>query len=150
MDPREPTPNTLELLREKLGSGGFKSARMLVHSLYPSELARLAVELDAGGAGGIAGGGEQAKAVNREGIKSYQQQRFPEALELFRQASASQPRNISYALNTAQSLLRLLAQAPDEALKSECLRCLEQAQSMPSTDKRHERYRKLRKAAEEL
>lgn len=98
----------------------------------------------------ILNGGEQAKAVNREGIKSYQQQRFPEALELFRQASASQPRNISYALNTAQSLLRLLAQAPDEALKSECLRCLEQAHNMPSTDKRHERYRKLRKAAEEL
>src|SRR5690606_27040729 len=39
--PREPTPNTLELLREKLGSGGLRSARMLVHSLYPSELARL-------------------------------------------------------------------------------------------------------------
>ena len=41
MEPREPTQNTLELLRETLGSGGLQSARMLVRSLYPSELARL-------------------------------------------------------------------------------------------------------------
>jgi magnesium transporter len=41
MDTREQTQNTLELLREKLGSGGLRSARMLVRSLYPSELARL-------------------------------------------------------------------------------------------------------------
>ncbi|MEX2124578.1 MAG: magnesium transporter [Woeseia sp.] len=41
MEPREPTQNTLELLRETLGSGGLRSARMLVRSLYPSELARL-------------------------------------------------------------------------------------------------------------
>jgi magnesium transporter len=41
MEPREQTQNTLELLRETLGSGGLHSARMLVRSLYPSELARL-------------------------------------------------------------------------------------------------------------
>ncbi|QIB50490.1 tetratricopeptide repeat-containing response regulator [Pseudomonas sp. OIL-1] len=94
--------------------------------------------------------GEHAKAQNREGIKRYQQKQFAEALELFRQASASQPRNISYALNTAQSLLRLLAQTPDDDLKAECLRCLAQAHNMPATDKRYERYQKLRKAADAL
>ncbi|HZD51961.1 MAG TPA: magnesium transporter [Woeseiaceae bacterium] len=41
MDSREPTQTTLELLREKLGSGGLRSARMLISSLTPSELARL-------------------------------------------------------------------------------------------------------------
>jgi magnesium transporter len=41
MEPREPTQATLELLREKLGSGGMRSARMLIASLTPSELARL-------------------------------------------------------------------------------------------------------------
>jgi len=41
LDPREQTQNTLELLREELGSGGLRSAKMLVRSLYPSELARL-------------------------------------------------------------------------------------------------------------
>lgn len=41
MEPREPTQTTLELLRDKLGSGGMRSARMLIASLTPSELARL-------------------------------------------------------------------------------------------------------------
>jgi magnesium transporter len=41
MEPREQTQNTLELLRETLGGGGLRSARMLVRSLYPAELARL-------------------------------------------------------------------------------------------------------------
>lgn len=41
MEPREPTQTTLELLRDKLGSGGMRSARMLISSLTPSELARL-------------------------------------------------------------------------------------------------------------
>jgi len=41
MESREQPQNTLELLREKLGSGALDSARMLIRSLYPSELARL-------------------------------------------------------------------------------------------------------------
>lgn len=41
MEPREPTQTTLELLRDKLGSGGMRSARVLISSLTPSELARL-------------------------------------------------------------------------------------------------------------
>ena len=41
METREPTQTTLELLRDKLGSGGMRSARMLIASLTPSELARL-------------------------------------------------------------------------------------------------------------
>jgi magnesium transporter len=41
MEPREPTQTTLELLRDKLDSGGMRSARMLIASLTPSELARL-------------------------------------------------------------------------------------------------------------
>lgn len=41
MEPREPTQTTLELLRDKLGSGGMRSARLLISSLTPSELARL-------------------------------------------------------------------------------------------------------------
>lgn len=41
MDSREPTQTTLELLRDKLGSGGLRPAEILVSSLTPSELARL-------------------------------------------------------------------------------------------------------------
>jgi magnesium transporter len=41
MEAREHTQTNLTLLREKLDSGGMRSARLLIHSLHPSELARL-------------------------------------------------------------------------------------------------------------
>lgn len=41
MEAREHTQTNLKLLREKLDSGGMRSARMMIHSLHPSELARL-------------------------------------------------------------------------------------------------------------
>ena len=94
--------------------------------------------------------GEQAQAQNREGIRLYQQQQYPAALDSFRAAQALQPRNISFALNTAQSLLRLLLTEPTDELREECLACLDQLRSMPSSDHRHERYRKLCERVESL
>jgi magnesium transporter len=41
METREPRQTTLELLREKLGSGSLRSAELLISSLSPSEIARL-------------------------------------------------------------------------------------------------------------
>jgi len=41
MDAREHTKASLELLREQLDAGGMRSARLMVNSLHPSELARL-------------------------------------------------------------------------------------------------------------
>ncbi len=41
METKEPTQTTLELLRDKLGSGGLRSAERLVAGLTPSETARL-------------------------------------------------------------------------------------------------------------
>lgn len=41
METKEPTQTTLELLRDKLGSGGLRSAELLVSSLSSSEIARL-------------------------------------------------------------------------------------------------------------
>lgn len=41
MDAREHTHSNLKLLREKLGGTGMRSARLLIRSLHPSELARL-------------------------------------------------------------------------------------------------------------
>ena len=41
MDVREHTKANLDLLREQLDSGRMRSARLLVNSLHPSELARL-------------------------------------------------------------------------------------------------------------
>lgn len=94
--------------------------------------------------------GDQAMELNRQGMALYQKKHFPEALEAFRSALALQPRNISYALNTAQSLLRLLLSSPDEALREECLDCLRRVRNMPASDARFERYTKLREKAESL
>ncbi|WP_022962059.1 tetratricopeptide repeat-containing response regulator [Halopseudomonas pelagia] len=91
----------------------------------------------------ILNGGKAAQELNRQGIRLYQQQQFADALPLFRQAQTLQPRNISFALNTAQSLLRMLLAQPDPELKAQCLHCLEQVRSMPDSDARHERYQKL-------
>jgi len=41
MEAREHTKANIELLREKLGSGRMRSARIMVNSLHPSEVARL-------------------------------------------------------------------------------------------------------------
>ncbi len=41
MDAREPPKANLELLREQLDTGRLRSARLMVNSLHPTELARL-------------------------------------------------------------------------------------------------------------
>jgi magnesium transporter len=41
MEAREHTQTSLRLLREKLDSGGMRAARLMVHSLHPSEVAHL-------------------------------------------------------------------------------------------------------------
>lgn len=95
----------------------------------------------------ILGAATEAIDFNRQGVRSYQMGRFADALELFRQALQRQPKNISIALNTAQSLLRLGGDKPDEALLDECRRCLEAVRMMPASDPRHERYQLLHNKA---
>lgn len=85
----------------------------------------------------------EALEWNRQGILQYQQKQYVAALELFRRAGGAQPRNISFALNTAQSLLRLMAREPSAELAQECRACLERASQMPADDHRRERYLKL-------
>jgi len=41
MEAREHTQANLKLLREKLDGGGMRSARLMIHSLHPAEIARL-------------------------------------------------------------------------------------------------------------
>jgi len=41
VEAREHIQTNLKLLRESLDSGGMRTARLLIHSLHPSELARL-------------------------------------------------------------------------------------------------------------
>jgi magnesium transporter len=46
MDSREHTTANLALLREKLDSGRLRSARLMIHSLHPAEIARLLESVD--------------------------------------------------------------------------------------------------------
>ena len=46
MDSREHTQANLQLLREKLDSGRLRSARLMIHSLHPAEIARLLESVD--------------------------------------------------------------------------------------------------------
>jgi magnesium transporter len=41
MEAREHTQVSLQLLREQLDSGRMRSARLMIHSLHPAEIARL-------------------------------------------------------------------------------------------------------------
>jgi tetratricopeptide (TPR) repeat protein len=95
----------------------------------------------------ILGGGKEAVEFNRQGVRCYQQKQFDEALNLFRRALALQPKNISIALNTAQSLLRQGGEQMPAALLEECRACLEAVRMMPASDPRHERYQQLRRKA---
>ncbi|HEX5844439.1 MAG TPA: tetratricopeptide repeat protein [Pseudomonas sp.] len=95
----------------------------------------------------ILGGGKEAVEFNRQGVRCYQQKQFDEALTLFRRALALQPKNISIALNTAQSLLRMGGEQPSAELLEECRNCLEAVRMMPDSDPRHERYQQLRRKA---
>lgn len=91
----------------------------------------------------ILAAGSEALEWNRQGMLAYQQKQYPQALELFRKATTAQPRNISFALNTAQSLLRLLAGQSSAELQEECRDCLQRASQMATGDPRRERYLKL-------
>ena len=98
----------------------------------------------------ILAAGSEALEWNRLGILAYQQKDYPQALALFRKATTAQPRNISFALNTAQSLLRLLDTQTSAALQEECRDCLQRARQMPAGDHRRERYIKLCERLEAL
>lgn len=93
----------------------------------------------------ILGAGQEAVDFNRQGVRAYQLSRFGDALELFRRALALQPKNISIALNLAQSLLRQGGEQPAAGVLEECRRCLDAVNRMPPGDPRYERYQQLRR-----
>ncbi len=95
----------------------------------------------------ILGGGKEAVDLNRQGVRCYQQGQFDEALALFRRALALQPKNISIALNAAQSMLRLGGEKPPAELLAECRACLDAVSMIPDSDTRLERYQQLRQRA---
>lgn len=136
----------LEVASQLKGLGQEEQAQGLLQTcaeMYGDDASVMAAIAEQTDDPAILNGGSAAQEFNRQGIRHYQQKQYAEALTAFRQAQALQPRNISFALNTAQSLLRMLLAQPDPQLKEQCLQCLEQVRSMPPSDARHERYQKL-------
>jgi predicted Zn-dependent protease len=70
-----------------------------------------------------------------------------EAREVFRKALKLQPKNISIALNLAQSLLHGTDTSVPSAELEECRACLKLVGLMPDTDARFARYQKLKSKA---
>ncbi|MNE06060.1 hypothetical protein D3C80_986380 [compost metagenome] len=95
----------------------------------------------------ILGASKAAIDLNIQGVRSYRAGNLAEAQTLFRQAMALQPRNISIALNLAQSLLHFGPQKLDENALQECRASLKTVGKMPDSDPRYERYQKLRSRA---
>ena len=73
---------------------------------------------------------------------------YPFGEEAFRKAQQLQPRNISFALNAAQSLLRVAAEGNNAELFAEAREGLRRIAGIPRDDQRYERYVKLRELAE--
>jgi CheY-like chemotaxis protein/Flp pilus assembly protein TadD len=95
----------------------------------------------------ILGIGKAAIDLNAQGIRSYRAGQLGEAQDLFRRALALQPKNISIALNMAQSLLHIGVDNLDAAALEECQASLKLVGKMPESDTRYERYQKLRNRA---
>lgn len=91
----------------------------------------------------ILGGCKAAVDLNLQGVRSYKAGSLAEAQDFFRRALALQPKNISIALNMAQSLLHVKSVSADATGLEECRACLKMIGMMPDTDPRYERYQKL-------
>jgi tetratricopeptide (TPR) repeat protein len=94
----------------------------------------------------ILGANKAAIDFNLQGVRSYKAGKLTEAQDFFRRALALQPKNISIALNMAQSLLHP-GQNLGEAGLEECRASLKSVGKIPDSDPRFERYRKLKEKA---
>ena len=88
-----------------------------------------------------------AADLNRQGVRVYKTGNLVEAREVFRKALKMQPKNISIALNMAQSLLHGTDTSVPSAELEECRACLKMVGLMPDTDARFARYQKLKSKA---
>jgi tetratricopeptide (TPR) repeat protein len=88
--------------------------------------------------------GNDAAELNRQGVREYKAGNLMEARAVFRKALALQSKNISIALNMAQSLLHGTDTSVASAELEECRACLKTVGLMPDTDARYARYQKLK------
>jgi CheY-like chemotaxis protein/Tfp pilus assembly protein PilF len=95
----------------------------------------------------ILGASKAAVELNVQGVRSYKGGDLAQARDLFRRALDMQPRNISIALNLAQSLLHTKGSQPDPQILAECRACLNRIGTIATNDARYERYQNLHSRA---
>ncbi|HEY0288410.1 MAG TPA: tetratricopeptide repeat protein, partial [Pseudomonas sp.] len=132
-----------QLGQDGVGEGILKSCAE-IYGDDPAVMKSIALQTDDPQ---ILGVGKAAIDLNSQGIRSYRAGNLGEAQDLFRRALALQPKNISIALNMAQSLLHIGVQNLDAAALQECQSSLKLVGKMPNTDSRYERYQKLQSRA---
>ncbi len=132
-----------QLGREDVGAGVLKTCAE-IYGDDPAVMKSIAQHTDDPA---ILGAGKVAIDLNIQGVRSYRAGNLAEAQDLFRRALALQPKNISIALNLAQSLLHFGAQKLDPIALQECQASLKMVGRMPDSDPRYERYQKLRSRA---
>lgn len=132
-----------QLGQEDAGSGVLRSCAE-IYGDDPRVMQNIAKQTDDPS---ILGAGKAAMDLNLEGVRCYKAGNLPEARELFRSALALQPKNISIALNLAQSLLHTKSAQPDAGNLQECQACLKMVGNMPDSDPRYERFQKLQSRA---
>lgn len=93
---------------------------------------------------------ELASERNAEGVHLFKEQNYAESAEMFLQALNLEKRNISYALNAAQSLYELAVQESDFRKARRAGQTLQQASEIQTDDYRFERYSKLKNQIEAL
>ncbi|MCX2901589.1 tetratricopeptide repeat-containing response regulator [Pseudomonas mandelii] len=92
----------------------------------------------------ILNSGNLAADLNRQGVRVYKTGNLVEARAVFRKALGLQPKNISIALNMAQSLLHGTDTSVPSVELVECQTCLKMVGLMPDSDPRFPRYQKLK------
>ncbi|MEC7642567.1 MAG: response regulator, partial [Pseudomonadota bacterium] len=89
----------------------------------------------------------QFRQMHERGIQEYEDRRYKEALNSFREALKMAPLNSGAALNFIQAAVRYCAEANSDNeigfLKKECLSCLRTLQGMTLTASHAARYEQL-------
>ncbi|NVJ50819.1 MAG: response regulator [Gammaproteobacteria bacterium] len=88
--------------------------------------------------------GKQAHRLNSQGIKYFEQQEYPKAIECFIQAVDASPKNVSIILNTVQVLLKVHQSGnADETVIERCEDYLNSINNLAPDDPRFMRFSEL-------
>ncbi|NIV34630.1 MAG: tetratricopeptide repeat protein, partial [Anaerolineae bacterium] len=95
----------------------------------------------------------QARALNKDGIKAFESGELGQAADAFKQALTLVPQHPALNLNLVQVLLKNAEQqgkTSDPALLQRCERCLDQLGHLPPQHKQYKRYQFLMKKVADL